>query len=187
MWPKQSTDFNIPPQSAPNVHPINGRAQIMEQQNTSQLPWILHHQFQSYESAGSKKLLETFLYYYRAVGCTMLPSLNTLSEQQSSPTKNTEAAVTHFLDYVATNPSAIIQYKSSDIILHIASDASYLSEPRARSHTGGHYYLRSLPTDPKHSTNLPPLANSPIHTECRILKHVVTSAAEAEVGGLFHS
>ena len=117
----------------------------------------------------------------------MLPALNTLAEQQSSATKNTEAAITHFLDYSATNPSAIIQYKASDMILHIDSDTSYLSEPRARSRTGDHYYLSSLPPDPKKSPNLPPPANGPIHTECRILKHVVASADEAEVGGVFHN
>ena len=54
----------------------------------------------------------------------MLSTLNALAEQQSSPTKNTEAEITHFLDYAATNLSAIIQYKTSDMILHIDSDAS---------------------------------------------------------------
>ena len=117
----------------------------------------------------------------------MLPSLNTLSEQQPSQTKNTEAAITHFLDYAATNPSAIVQYKASNVILQIDSDASYLSEPMARSRTGGHYYLSSLPTDPKKPPNLLPPANGPIRTECRILKHVVASAAKAEVGGMFHN
>ena len=53
----------------------------------------------------------------------MLPSLNTLSEQQPNPTKNTESAIIHFLDYADTNSSVIIQYKSSDVILHIDSDA----------------------------------------------------------------
>ena len=67
----------------------------------------------------------------------MLPALNTLVEQQSNPTKNIEAAITHFLDFSATNPSAIIQYKSSDMILNIDSDASYLSEPQVCSRTGG--------------------------------------------------
>ena len=42
------------------MHPINGRAQNMEQQNNSQLPWILHRQSQRNESAGSNKLLELF-------------------------------------------------------------------------------------------------------------------------------
>ena len=79
----------------------------------------------------------------------MLPALNTLAEQQSSPTKNMEAEITHFLDYSATNPSAIIQYKARNMILHIDSDASYLSEPKARSRTGGNYYLISLPIYPK--------------------------------------
>ena len=69
----------------------------------------------------------TFLYYARAVyctmGCTMLPALNILAEQQSTPTKNTEAAIIYFLDYAATNLSAIIQYKAIDMILHIGSDA----------------------------------------------------------------
>ena len=53
----------------------------------------------------------------------MLPALNTLAEKQSSPTKNTEAAITHFLDYAAINSSAIIQYKASDTIIHIERDA----------------------------------------------------------------
>ena len=96
-----------------------------------------------------QNIIGTFLYYVRAMDCTMLPSLNTLAEKQSSPTKNMEAAITYFLDYVATNPSAIIQYKTSDMILHIYSDASYLSDPRACSRTRGHYYLSSLPTDLK--------------------------------------
>ena len=115
----------------------------------------------------------------------MLPTLNTLAEQQSSPTKNMEAEITHLLDFAATNPSAIIQYKSSNMILHIDSDASYLSDPRARGRTGGHYYLSSLPNYPKKSPNLLPSVNGPIHTEYRILKHMVASAAEAEVRELF--
>ena len=81
----------------------------------------------------------SFLYFACTVDYNMLPDLNTLAEQQSSPTKNMEAEITHLLDYAATNPSAIIQYKASNMILHIDSDASYLSYPRARSRTGGHY------------------------------------------------
>ena len=98
-----------------------------------------------------------------------------------------EAAITHFLYYAATNPFAFIHYKISDMILHIESDESYLSDLRACSRTGGNYYLSSLPTDPKKYPNLPPPANGPTHTECRILKHVVASAAETEVRELFNN
>ena len=73
------------------------------------------------------------------------------------------------------------------MILHIDSDASYLSKQWERSRTGRSYYLSYLPTDPEKDSNLPPPSNGPTHTECRILKHVVASAAEAEAGGLFHS
>ena len=73
------------------------------------------------------------------------------------------------------------------MILHIGSDVSYLSEPRARRHTGEDYDLSLLPTDLAKSPNPPPPANGPIQTECRILKHMVASAAEAEVRGLFHN
>ena len=73
------------------------------------------------------------------------------------------------------------------MILHIDSDVSYPSYPRACSLTGGHYYLISLPTNPKKSPNLPPQANGPIYTECRILENVVASAAEVEVRGMFHN
>ena len=40
---------------------------------------------------------------------------------------------------------------------------------------------------PGKSPNLLPPANGTIHTECRIFKHVVASATEAEFGGLFHN
>ena len=115
----------------------------------------------------------------------MLPSLNILAEQQSISTKNMEAAIPNFLAYEANNLSAIIQYKSSDMIIHIDSDTSYISDPRACSCTVGQYYLTN--NWPEKSPNLLPPANGPIHTEYRISKHVVASASEAEVGGLFHN
>ena len=134
-----------------------------------------------------QKIIGTFLYYDPDMDCIMLPALNKLADQQSSPTKNAEAAITNFLDYAATNQYAIIQYKARYMILHISSDASYLSNTRACSCTGWHYYLISLPTDLKKSPNLPPPANGPIHTEWRILKHAVASTAKEEVGGLFQN
>jgi hypothetical protein len=47
----------------------------------------------------------------------------------------------HLLDYVVTHPDTILTYAKSDMILNIHSDASYLSEPKAQSHTGGHFFL----------------------------------------------
>ena len=54
---------------------------------------------------------------------------------------NKRSQLNQLLDYAATNPDAVIEYNPSDMILKIHSDASYLSEPRAKSRVGGHYYL----------------------------------------------
>ncbi len=66
------------------------------------------------------------------------------------------------------------------MILNIHSDASYLSETNAHSRVAGHFFLGSTPPD-----NQPIKLNGAIHTLCGILKIVVASAAEAELGALF--
>ena len=66
--------------------------------------------------------------------------------------------------------------------LHIHSDASYLSEPKARSRVGGFFFLDGK-EDPQ--PGQPPHLNGPIHVECRIMRNIMASASEAETGGLF--
>jgi hypothetical protein len=64
------------------------------------------------------------------------------------------------------------------MILHIISDASNLSEAEARSRTGGYFYLRQQ--DEKTQ-----LINVPLLCLSTIMKHVVSSESEAEVGSIF--
>jgi hypothetical protein len=45
------------------------------------------------------------------------------------------------LDYLATHPDATLRYHASDMVLHIHSDASYLSVSNARSRLGGLFFL----------------------------------------------
>ena len=70
------------------------------------------------------------------------------------------------------------------MILHLDSDAAYLVSPQARSRVVSNFYCRQ-----KYNKNKPPYTNlnGPIHIECKTLKHVVDSAAEAETAGLFHN
>jgi hypothetical protein len=71
------------------------------------------------------------------------------------------------------------------MVLHVHSDASYLSEPKARSRAAGHFFFGPTPDDPnKPPANQPP-RNGAIHTLCQILRNVMASAAEAEVGAIF--
>jgi hypothetical protein len=65
------------------------------------------------------------------------------------------------------------------MILHIHSDASYLSEKEAKSRAGGLFYIgSSTNTDNK-------LTNGEIFIISKVLKHVMSSAAEAEIGAVF--
>ena len=125
-----------------------------------------------------QQIVGSLLYYARAVDPTMLVALNSLSSQQANPTQATVNHVNQLLDYAATHPEAIIEYTPSAMILKVHSDASYLSEPRAKSRVGGHFYLGSTPI-------LETTTNGPVHTTATVLKNVVSSASEAEYGGIF--
>ena len=107
-------------------------------------------------------------------------ALSDLSSQQSAPTKNTMKQVSQFLDYMWTHPDAIIQYRASDMILNVHSDASYLSTLKACSQAGGYFFLGSLPHDGD-----PIRLNGAIHITCIVLKLVAALAAEADLGALF--
>jgi len=127
-----------------------------------------------------QKIVGSILWYARAVNLTVLMALSTIAGEQSKATENTEDTVEQLLDYLASHPNATIQYRASDMILNIHSDASYLSESKARSRACGHYFLGWVPKDGE-----PIKLNGAIFTLCNVLKWVVASAAEAELGALF--
>ena len=126
----------------------------------------------------------SLLYYGRAIESPILPALNEIAHRQATPTKNTIDKCKMLLDYCATNPNGKICFHASDMILHVDTDAAYLVLPQARSRIAGYFYLSNLPSqiEKPHAK-----FNGAIHVECRTLKHVAASAAEAETGGLFHN
>eukprot|EP00957_Ditylum_brightwellii_P142224 10835560-Ditylum_brightwellii.AAC.1 len=66
------------------------------------------------------------------------------------------------------------------MVLHIHSDASYLSAPQAQSRTGSYFFLSKRPLDTsKLGTTTTPL-NGAVHSVCKLLCNVMASAAEAE-------
>ena len=66
------------------------------------------------------------------------------------------------------------------MIPNIHFDAVYLLEARSRSQVAGHFMLASKPTNSK-----PLRMNGAIDVFCGILKFVLISAAEVELGTLF--
>ena len=72
---------------------------------------------------------------------------------------------------------AVLTYHTSNMKLAVHSDASYLSKSKARSRTGGHFFL---------SSDSPVLNNNGavLNIAC-IIKHVMSSATEAELAALY--
>jgi hypothetical protein len=127
-----------------------------------------------------QKVTGSVLYYARAVDTTVLMPLNGIATEQTKATEKTQAATNKLLDYLSTHPDATIRYHASDMILHIHSNASYLSVSNARSRLGGLFFLGNNP--PKQDK-----LNGSILNVASIIKNVVASASESEVGACFHN
>jgi hypothetical protein len=92
-----------------------------------------------------QQIVGSILYYARAIDHTTLPGLSGIASEQADARKSTKEQAEQLLDYLHTHPDAVIRYHASDMILNIHSDASYLSEPRARTRRAGYYVLGSKP------------------------------------------
>ena len=124
-----------------------------------------------------QKVTGKFLYLGRAIDSTLLTPLSAIASQQASPTQRTMQHTQQLLDYVASQEDAVLTYHASEMMLAAHSDAGYHSEPGARSRAGGHFYMSN-------NAEVPP-NNGSIHNVAQIIKAVMSSAAEAELGALF--
>jgi hypothetical protein len=127
-----------------------------------------------------QKVTGSVLYYARAVDPTVLMPLNDIATEQTKATEKTQAATNQLLDYLATHPDATIRYHASDMILHIHSDASYLSVSNSRSRRSGLFFCGDKSP---HEDNL----NGSILNVESVIKNMVASAAESEVGACFQN
>ena len=123
-----------------------------------------------------QQVVGSLLYYARAMDPTLLVALGSIASSQNKPTEKTAEAVTQLLNYVATHPLTVIKYSASPMIIHVYSDASYLSEKKACSRAGGHFFLcnRALT-----------LPNGSIRIVSSIFRYVMASAAVSEIGAAF--
>ena len=124
-------------------------------------------------------IIGTFLFYGRAVNSTLLTALSELSSAQATATEATKRACQQFLDYCASHPDGSIGYHASDMILKLHSDSSYLNPVGARSRQGGHLYHGNK--------SEPDILNGAVLNLAAIMKIVLSSAAEAKFGALFHN
>jgi hypothetical protein len=126
-----------------------------------------------------QQLTGTLLYYARAVEPTLIMPIKVLASEQSNATEVPADKVIKLLNYCNTHPETKIRYHASDMILHIHSDPSYLSENEAKSRAGGFFYMGNTTKNDKK------LTNGAILIFSKVLKHVMSSAAEEEIGAVF--
>jgi hypothetical protein len=164
------------PQHAPSKFhpPVFGKNQQMTTPADTTPPLTKEGILKIQEIAGS------LLFYGRATDSTLLHALSDITAAQAHGTEATMAATNHLMDYCATHPDATIRYYASDMMLHIHSDASYLTASKARSRLGGHFFLTN-----ERRGNQPLLHNGAILTTAGIIRNVVASAAESEMGSVF--
>src|SRR6056300_678158 len=132
------------------------------------------------DTTGTKRvqaIVGAVLYYARAVDNKLLVALNAIGTQQSSPTERTNEAIEWLLDYCATYPSDGILYRASNMILAAHSDAGFNNETKGRSRAGAHIFLSEDEPSPKW--------NGAVLTIAQIIKFVMDSASEAELGALY--
>ena len=117
------------------------------------------------------------MYYAIAVYPTMLNEIGYIAAQQANPTEQTVQKFKQLLDYAASHPDAVLTYKSSEMVLTGHSNASYLSETKARSRAGGHFFMSN-------KTMFPP-NNGAVFTISKIIKDVMSLVSESELGAMF--
>ena len=68
------------------------------------------------------------------------------------------------------------------MVLYVDSDAAFLVAPGAKSRVACFYYFKEASDN-----SILPQLNNRIQVEYKYLQHIISSAAEAEAGGIFHN
>ncbi len=112
----------------------------------------------------------------------VLMALSSIAVEQTKAMERTMSHCRQSLDYLLGHSDAKICFHTSNMILNIHSDASYLSKTNACSRACGHYFMGWMPMD-----SSPIRLNGAFHVSTSTIKFVVASAAKAELGALYHN
>ena len=93
-------------------------------------------------------------------------AIKSLAAVNKNQTIDTTKHIILFLNFSASHPDAVTEYRRIGIIIHIHLIVSYISEPEARSRAGGYFFL-----GPKSNTLIQEMypENGPVHLECIIV------------------
>jgi hypothetical protein len=125
-------------------------------------------------------LIGSILYNTHPIDLTILMTLTTIASKQAKGTENTMLKTNQLLNNLVIDPDATVWFHASGMILNVHTNALYLSEANAHSRACEHFFMGWKPE----STD-PIKLNSIFFSLCVILRFVIPSTAEAELGALF--
>ncbi len=123
-------------------------------------------------------IVGTLLYYGRVVDPTILPAISIIASQQAQGREAVADACHQLLDYVTTHSNAGIHYLASNMILAVHINALYLSKHNMQGRASAHFYLTNKGDNKFNNGTILNLAS--------IIKHVISSASEAELAALYY-
>jgi hypothetical protein len=112
-----------------------------------------------------QEIVGAFLFYARAVNCTLMPAVVQLAATQAHPTAAVLEAADRLMRYAAGHPAQHLIYRACDMILYIRSDASHQSMSDSRSVAGGLFYLAN-----KQVSDMP--INGPLLATSKVIPNV---------------
>ena len=132
------------------------------------------------DSQGTKRvqgIVGVLLYYARSVDNKLLLGLSAIGSQHAAATQRTNDAINQILYYCSTYPADYIIYRSINMLLCAHSDAGFHNESKGSSRSGAHIFL--------YENDAMPRWNGSVLTLAKIIKFVMSSASESELGAMF--
>ena len=124
-----------------------------------------------------QQVTSTFLCYDQAVDPIIPVAFREVASSQVVPTEAIIDKAKYFLYYAESHPDFILSYILINMVLASHRDTCYLTKPKARIRAGGHFFMS------KNAEN--PANNRAVFTIALIIKNVITSAEDAEIGALY--
>jgi hypothetical protein len=166
----QQPKFVATPAITPVFNP-NSKVQRAEQDNSPPCPdktrWV-------------QQAIGLANYFARGVNYSIKTAINKIALEQSAPTANTIIKTLRLLHYIYYHRNPVIRFYPQHMQIQSHSDASYLSEPKARSRYSYVVWIGD-PVSQHANFYVPGI----IQYETGIIRNVVTSVAEAEYTALF--
>ena len=126
-----------------------------------------------------QNVVGTLLYYARAVDPRLAAVFSAIMARQAKGTEYILTDCHQLLDYSAIHSYVAIVFLTSNMILEVHYDASYLLEKETKSREGGHFYLTNK--------NDEQFKNGSICALSSIVKSVMNSASEADLDDLVYN